>query len=78
MITHPRSMTEARIGLRFFFALAVLPDGTHPCTRPVIASVKASRCATAYTRDSRSISGRHPGIISGKVIIDSIAGAIGR
>ena len=78
MATQPRRMTAARIELRFFFALAVLPDGTHPCTRPVIASAKASRCATAYTRDSRSISGRHPGTISGSVIIDSIAGAIGR
>ena len=78
MATQARKMTEARTGLRFFFTFAAAPDGTQPCTRPVTASANASRCATAYTRDSRSISGRHPGTISGRVIMDSIPGAIGR
>ena len=76
--TQPLRMIAARAGVRFFPALLVLPVGTHPWMRPVAASAQASRWATPYTIDRRSISGRHPGIISGNVIIDSIDGAIGR
>jgi hypothetical protein len=75
--TQPRRITAARAGVRFFPGLAA-PVGTHPWIRPVTASAQARRCATPYTMDSRSISGRHPGIISGSVSIDSIIGAIGR
>ena len=78
MMTQDRMMTDARRGVRFFFGFLVLPDGTQPWTRPVIASIAASRCATAYSTLSRSISGRQPGTMSGSAAMDSIAGAIGR
>ena len=71
-------MIAARAGVRFFLGLAVLPVGTQPWIRPVAASTHASKWAIPYTIDRRSISGRQPGIISGNVNIDSIAGAIGR
>ena len=76
--TQLRRISPAYSGRRFLPDFAVLPVGTQPWIRPVTASAVASRCATAWTRLILSISGRHPGSISGSVAMDSIAGAIGR
>ncbi len=75
-MTQARRMTAARRGV--LLPEPEVDDGTQGATLPVTASATASRCAVAYTSDSRSISSRHPGTMSGSRARPNMAGRIGR